>query len=277
MNLTHRGPGYTGCEMMMSKTILISSMGPVATITLNRPEVHHAMNPEMIRELNLAFSEIAEKPDIRLILFGSSGSHFCAGADLNWMKQGIEQNEEELIKEGLELGRLFKLMTEVPQIIVTTLKGKVMGGANGLVAASDLVIAESNTSFSFSEVKLGLVPATIAPFIMNRVGRSRASVWMITGRSFGAKEAVSAGLAHFSFEEGELETERMKLVEELLSGGPEAMTGIKKMLLWLESDRNPKEVAEKCAAILAKFRVSDQGQKGMKAFLEKRRPDWNEK
>lgn len=276
MNLTHRGPEYTGCKMKQNKTILIRTLGPVATITLNRPEVYHALNPEMIRELSLAFSEIAQKPHIRVILFESSGAHFCAGADLNWMKQGMAYSEEELIKEGMELGGLFKLMTQVPQIIVTSLRGKVIGGANGLVAASDLVIAESNTRFSFSEVKLGLVPATIAPFIINRVGRSRASAWMLTGRSFGAEEAVSSGLAHFSFENGELEKEKMKLVEELLSGGPEAMTGIKEMLLWLESERNPQEVAKKSAAILAKFRVSDQGQKGMKAFLEKRRPDWNE-
>ena len=262
--------------MKKSKSILISSRGPVATIMLNRPEVHHAMNPDMIRDLIQAFSEIAEKPSIRLILLGSSGAHFCAGADLNWMKQGMEQTEETLKKEGLELAGLFKLMTSVPQIILTTVRGKVMGGANGLVAASDLVFAESNTSFSFSEVKLGLVPATIAPFIMNRVGRSRASAWMITGRSFGAEEAVSAGLAHFSFEEKDLEAEKMKLVDELLSGGPEAMTGIKKMLLWLETERNPEEIAEKSAAILAKFRVSDEGQEGMKAFLDKRRPDWNE-
>lgn len=230
----------------------------------------------MIRELSQAFSEIAENPGIRLILLGSSGAHFCAGADLNWMKQGVEQTEETLKKEGLELVGLFKLMTEVPQIILTTTRGKVMGGANGLVAASDLVFAESNTRFSFSEVKLGLVPATIAPFVVNRVGRSRASAWMITGRSFGAEEAVSAGLAHFSFEEEVLEAERKKIVDELLSGGPLAMSGIKKMLLWLESEPNPEEVPEKSASILAEFRISDEGQKGMKAFMDKKRPDWND-
>lgn len=230
----------------------------------------------MIRELSHAFTEIAENPAIRLILLGSSGPHFCAGADLNWMKQGIELTEETLKKEGLELVGLFKLMTEVPQIILTTTKGKVMGGANGLVAASDLVFAESNTRFSFSEVKLGLVPATIAPFVVNRVGRSRAAAWMITGRSFGAEEAVSAGLAHFSFEEGVLEAEKKKIVDELLSGGPLALSGIKKMLLWLESEPNPEEVPEKSASILAKFRVSDEGQKGMKAFIDKKRPDWND-
>ena len=255
---------------------MISSRGPVASLMLNRPEAHHAMNQEMIRELVNAFTDLAENPAIRIILLGSTGVHFCAGADLNWMEQGKNLNEETLKNEGLELALLFKLMTEIPQIIITTARGKVMGGANGLLAASDLVIAESNTRFSFSEVKLGLVPATIAPFVMNRVGRSRASAWMITGRSFGAEEAVSAGLAHFSFEEKMLEAEKTKLVKELLSGGPLALTGIKKMLLWLESEQNPEEVMEKTASILAKFRISDEGQKGMKAFLDKKRPNWND-
>jgi len=263
--------------MKQYKTIEVSLRAPLASIKLNRPDVHHALNLEMIRELSRAFSKIAKNPAIRLILLGSSGKHFCAGADLLWMKQGLVQTEKTLKREGLELAGLFKLMKEVPQVILTTTQGKIMGGANGLVAASDLVLAASDSRFSFSEVKLGLVPATIAPFVLSRVGRSRARDWMLTGRSFGAEEAVSAGLAHFLFEGKVLETERKKLVNELLSGGPEALRGIKQMLLWLESEPSAEKIAEESASILSKFRKSEEGQKGMKAFLDKKKADWDER
>ncbi len=263
--------------MTENKTILISIHGPVATITLNRPAVHHAMNLEMIRELSAEFSRLDKEAGIRIILLRSSGEHFCAGADLNWMSEGMKQNESQLKRESMELARLFSLMTRISPIILTTVSGKVMGGANGLVAASDLVIADESTRFAFSEVKLGLIPATIAPYVVRRIGKSRAAAWMITGRGFSSEEARCAGLVDFSCEKGQMEEESTKVLKDLLSGGPEALAGIKKMLHNFDFDMDADSVIEKSAGILARIRISPEGQEGMKAFLEKRRPKWNEK
>ncbi len=262
--------------MEQKETILTSVNGPVATIELKRPEVHHAMNLQMIRELSGAFSLFGKEPGIRIILLRSSGEHFCAGADLNWMRDGMNQPEEQLKQESMELAGLFLLMTEIPRIILTAVSGKVIGGANGLVAASDLVIAERSARFSFSEVKLGLIPGTIAPFVIRRVGKSRAAAWMITGRWFDAEEARWAGLVDDTCETGSLEAKSSKILEDLLACGPEAMAGIKQMVQQFDFGEESHKMVEKSAGILARFRISPEGQEGMTAFFEKRRPAWNE-
>ncbi|MDX2430988.1 MAG: enoyl-CoA hydratase-related protein [Bacteroides sp.] len=263
--------------MPETKTILTSIEGPVATITLNRPAVHHAINLEMIRELTEALSRFDKEPDISIILLRSTGEHFCAGADLNWMKEGMKQRESQLKKESMELASLFSLMTRVSAIILTAVSGKVVGGANGLVAASDLVIADESTRFAFSEVKLGLIPATIAPYVVRRLGKSKAAAWMLTGRWFSSEEAKCAGLVDFSCKKGKLEEECSKVLKDLRSGGPEALAGIKDMLHNFDFDMDADRIIEKSAGILARLRISSEGQEGMKAFLEKRRPRWNEK
>ncbi len=263
--------------MKKPETILISSRAPVATIILNRPTVHHAINLEMIRELTEAFSCFDKEPGIRIILLRSTGEHFCAGADLNWMQEGMNQSEEQLKKETMELARLFSLMTRNRCIILTAVSGKVIGGANGLVAASDLVLADASALFSFSEVKLGMVPATIAPHVVSRLGKKRAAAWMISGRRFNTKEALCAGLIDISCETGHLEKESSRILEELLTGGPEAMAGIKEMLMQFDFALDADTTIEKSAEILARFRTSNEGQEGMKAFLEKRKAAWNGK
>jgi methylglutaconyl-CoA hydratase len=146
-----------------------------------------------------------------------------------------------------------------------------------LVAASDLVIADPSTHFSFSEVKLGLIPATIAPFVVKRVGKSRAAAWMITGRWFDAEEALSAGLIDFVSGKGSPEEEGSNILKDLLSCGPEAMAGIKHMIRQFDFGEESGKIVEKSAEILARFRISPEGQEGMSAFFEKRRPAWNEK
>lgn len=263
--------------MGKTKTILTSIDGAVGTITLNRPELHHAMNMEMISELNQTFSGFGKDPGIRIILLRSTGEHFCAGADLNWMRGSMGLDEEQLKQEGIELASLFAKMRDLPKIILTAVSGKVIGGANGLVAASDLVIAEPTTRFAFSEVKLGLIPATIAPFVVYRVGRSRAAAWMISGRWFDAEEAASAGLVQFICERDELKKETATLLKELLSGGPEALRGIKQMMQSFDFTQDAEKIIDESAENMARFRISPEGQEGMQAFLEKRKPRWNEK
>lgn len=261
--------------MKYTETIIRSIRGPVATITLNRPRVRHAINLEMIRELTASFNHYNSDTTIRIIHLRSDGEHFCAGADLKWMKEGLNQSEEKLLGESLELARLFILMRNISPIVVTSVQGKVMGGANGLVAASDLVLAEENTGFAFPEVKLGLIPATIAPFVIKRIGKSKAAAWMISGRSFSAKEALGAGLLDFICETGQLEADSEKLIRDLLSGGPRAMAGIKKMINTYDAGENMEDLLQNSAQILARLRKAAEGQEGMKAFLEKRKPGWD--
>jgi methylglutaconyl-CoA hydratase len=257
------------------KTIKISKEGPVGTITLNRPRVHHAMNIEMVRDLSTAFSAFSDDPALSIVLLRSDGPNFCAGADLKWMKEGLNQTEAQLMEESAELAELFRLMHEFPGIVVASVQGRAMGGAVGLIAASDLVIAENSASFTFSEVKLGLVPATIAPYVIRKTGQGRAAGWMLSGRPFNAVDAREAGLVHFLCDEGSLEEETKSLVRDLKSNGPGAMKGIKEMLRGFPFQEDPGKTGLESAEIIARFRISPEGQEGMNAFFEKRKPYWN--
>jgi len=177
----------------------------------------------------------------------------------------------------MELAGLFRLITEILIPCVCAVQGKVIGGANGLVAASDLVIAENTARFSFSEVKLGLIPATIVPFVICKAGRSRTAAWMLSGEPFSSGEALAGGLVHYTCAEGELEKRTGQVISQLLKGGPEAMKGIKKMLREFSAHGGAQTIQEETAELIAKTRISPEGQEGMNAFLEKRKPDWNVK
>jgi len=262
--------------MQKRNTIGVELKEHVATISLNRPEVHNALNLEMIRELTTSIRELELDDRYRIVVLTSHGKHFSAGADLNWMQNGMKHSPEQLKKESMELANLFRAVSESDLIIVTSVQGKVVGGANGLVAASDIVLAERYSSFTFPEVKLGLVPATIAPYVMKKAGYSRTSEWMISGRSIGAAEAKSEGLVHHLCNEGELKKRTDEILDELLANGPEAMKGIKQLLHKLGTGMPQQQIQEYTADIIAKFRISPEGQEGIRAFLEKRRPGWSE-
>jgi methylglutaconyl-CoA hydratase len=263
--------------MSKYRTILSSSRGHLGEIILNRPHVHHAINIEMIREITGLLSEMESDPRIRMILFRAPGENFSSGADLKWMKEGMDQSRDALERESMELAGLFRLISQAAPVVIAAVQGKVMGGANGIVAASDIVIAEDTARFSFSEVKLGLVPATIAPFVVRKAGLSRSAEWMLTGRMIGAAEAHSGGLVHYLCPEGTLEKETGQLVESLLSNGPEAMKGIKQLFRELPLWSDPLKTQAETAKIIASYRISPEGQEGLNAFLEKRKPGWDDR
>jgi methylglutaconyl-CoA hydratase len=262
----------------MSKytTILKSVKGYLGEIVLNRPDVHHAINIEMIREITHLLSALERDRSIRIVLFRAPGENFSSGADLNWMREGMDQSRDQLEKESMELAGMFRLIWEAAPVVVTAVQGKVLGGANGIVAASDIVIAEDTARFSFSEVKLGLVPATIAPFVVRKAGFGRSAEWMLTGRMINAAEAHSGGLVHYLCKEGTLEQETGQLVYDLLSNGPEAMKGIKHLLRQLFSYDDPLKIQSETAKTIARFRISPEGQEGLNSFFEKRKPSWND-
>jgi methylglutaconyl-CoA hydratase len=246
-------------------TIQTSSAGPVGTITLNRPRVHHALNMTMIRELTDALHCLGGDDQVRIVLLRSTGANFSAGADINWMREGMNQSREQLKQESMELAGLFRLITEIPVPCVCAVQGKVIGG----------VIAENTARFSFSEVKLGLIPATIVPFVIRKAGRSRTAAWMLSGEPFSSGKALAGGLVHYTCAEGELEKRTAQVISQLLKGGPEAMKGIKKMLREFSTHGGAQTIQEETAELIAKTRISPEGQEGMNAFLEKRKPDWD--
>ena len=258
---------------MSNAFIITSETGHIGQIILNRPEVHNAMHIGMIREISEAMQEFDKREEIRIIFISANGQNFSAGADLNWMKEGLEQDKETLYHESRELAGLFNTIYNASKITVSLVKGKVMGGANGIIAASDIPIAITGTSFAFSEVKLGLIPATIAPYVVQRTGKTAACEWMLSGRFFTAEEALQKGLIARIVPE-EVADRPEELLDPLLRNGPEAMKGVKRMLRKQQLDQHPDQLIESTSQLIATYRVSEEGQEGVRAFFEKRQPRW---
>jgi len=242
---------------------------------MHRPEVRNAFHIGMIRELIACFGELESESRITLVRLTSSGPHFSSGADLNWMREGQKQGKEQLRNESLELYDLFRTIRSSRMIVVASVRGRAMGGALGLLAASDIVVAEDSSSFAFSEVKLGLAPSIIAPFVAGKIGYSRSNELMLTGRTFIAESALEYGLVHYICREGSLEEETEKVLDQIRSNGPRAMSAVKFLLQQLQSDADPARVREFTAELIARLRTSEEGQEGMSAFLEKRDPLWH--
>lgn len=262
--------------MKENRYIIESSDVHVGTITLNRPEMHNALHIEMIREISDAFRRLSKDKNLRLIVIRSNGENFSAGADLNWMRQGVDQSKEELTRESEELARLFNDIYSSPIVTLAVAKGKVMGGANGIIAAADISVASADAVFAFSEVKLGLIPATIAPYVVATTGKNVAREWMLTGRQIDAREATERGLVNILSPDENPDTTVQQLIKTLLNNGPQAMKGVKKMFMNNELIRDPREQLKSTARLIATYRISEEGQEGIQAFFEKRKPAWND-
>ena len=254
-------------------TIAISK-GIVTTIELNRPEVHNAMNDVMISELKEAFDQAGKRDNTRVIILRGRGKSFCAGADLNYMKSIAAFGFEENAKDSQKLAALFKSVYDCPVPTIALVHGSAFGGANGLLAACDIVIAERNTTFAFSEVKLGIAPATIAPFVIRRIGEFGAKELMLTGKRFKSAEAEKWNLVNHVVEENKLEETLEIITNQLLSSGPQAIKETKKLIEKVVDSNNMDELINYTTNIIASLRASDEGQEGMAAFLEKRKANW---
>ena len=259
------------------ETISVTTQGTTSTLTLNRPHVHNAMDITMIRELSQVIDQLREAGDVTVVNLCAEGKNFSAGADINWMREGLEQSSEQLEAESMELAYLFHAIANSPMIFVASVQGKAMGGANGLVAAADIVIAANNASFAFSEVKLGLVPATIAPYVVKKIGYSRSLELMISGRPFSAQEAREINLVHLLCEETDLGTLTQRYLSDLKRNGPKAMSGVKTLLAEVQKEEDSRRLQELTAKLIAHYRTSVEGQEGMQAFFDKRDPEWYEK
>ncbi len=256
------------------QTIIIKE-GIVTSIWLNRPELHNAMNDVMIADLTHAFQQIPEDKSVRLIVLRGKGKSFCAGADLNYMKSIAQFGFEENEKDGKKLATLFQSIYECPIPTLAVVHGAAYGGANGLLAACDMVVADENTNFAFSEVKLGIAPATISPFVIKRIGEFGAKELMMTGKRFKGKEAEKWKLVNHAVTEDKLEEATDRLIKQILSSGPQAVKATKRLIdKVVNNKKSIEDNIEYTSSLIAELRASDEGQEGMTAFLEKRKANW---
>jgi len=257
----------------MFETIKYEAQDRVATITFNRPEVRNAFNWKMVEELFAVFKEMNKSGDIRVVVLTGEGTCFCAGADLNWMKDVMTKSFEFNYKESLRLAELFYLIYSLPKPVVGRINGPAIGGGTGFVSVCDIAVASTKAKFSFSEVRIGLVPSDISPFMLRKCGEGSIREYFLTGRRLNAEDALRIGLVNKVVEEEQLDTETQRIVNELLKGSPNALRVCKDLLEKVPLQPFDK-VREFTAETLANLRKSKEAQEGMEAFLEKRKPEW---
>ena len=254
-------------------TISYSLDNKIAKINLARPEVHNAFNEVMIAELTHVFSRISQDDSARVVVLTGNGESFCAGADLNWMKKMINFSYQQNLEDSLKLAELFYLMYSLPKPIIARINGTAIGGGTGLVAVCDIAIAAEKARFSLSEVKLGLVPACISPYVIRKVGEGRCREFFLTGERLTANRALELGLVNQVVPLEGLDQAVEEKVKQLISSGPKAIAMCKELLKNVPG-MSFDEAKTYTADMIASMRIGDEGQEGMNAFLEKRKPKW---
>jgi len=260
---------------MKYDTIDIRKTKDVTTVYLNRPDVHNAMNEKLIKELTSCFNEFYKDDNIRIIILTGNGKSFCSGADLHWMKSIMKYSKEENIKDSNLLLDLYETIYNCPKPVIGRINGSAFGGGIGLIAVCDIVIAFTECKFAFSEVKLGIIPAVISTYVVRRIGKSNLRRLFITGERFDSKYAKEIGLVDHVVAEHDLNEIINQYIELIKFSGPNAIKEVKKLVDAYEKfdlekykDFTVKKIAE--------LRISDEGQEGMNAFLEKRKAKWSE-
>lgn len=248
--------------------------GPVARINLNRPERHNALILELIEELSLALDELATRDDIHFVVLSGNGRSFCAGADLNWFYSSEQLSLEQNTERYRHLANLLLKIYQLPQVTIATVWGNVFGGGIGLMAACDFVLADASTRFMFSEVKLGLLPATILPFVAKRLSIQNLRKWVLTGTLFSVPEAQETGLIDILCQTGEIETCLTGFLASFDQAAPSAVKKAKQMINRVVSGEIDVTDSNTTARILAETLLEPDGQEGIHAFLEKRKPEW---
>ncbi len=255
-----------------SEHLLIECNEGVATLTLNRLQQHNAFNAELIKELQKALDQFAQDTSIRVVTIKANGKYFCAGGDLKWFKNATQLTETENREDAALLARLLQTLNAFPKPTVAIIQGSAFGGGVGLIACCDIAIAAHSASFALSEVKLGLVPATIAPYVLRAIGARQLRSLALTAQAFTSEEAYHIGLVHHVVNDSLLAATADNVIAQLLKNGPIAMSTTKKLIQDLSS--NPNGELEKTAQLLAQIRVSSEAQEGLSAFFEKRSPSW---
>ncbi len=248
--------------------------GDVVTLALNRPESHNAFTPEMMAALHELFVQAADRDDVRVIVLTGNGRSFCAGADLAFMRSAADYTFEQNVTDGQAIFDLMRAVDECPKPVVGRVNGAAIGGGTGLVSCCDIVVAVERATFGFSEVRLGIVPAVISPFVLAKIGVSNGRQYFLTGERFKAAEAQQIGLVHHVLaDEAALDAKVAERVAQLLAAAPGAQAAAKALIRTVAYQERTA-VRAYTAELIAQRRASDEGKEGMSAFLEKRLPWW---
>ena len=248
----------------------------VATVTLNRPQVHNAFNDDVIVRLAGIWTELAGRTDIRIVVLKGAGKSFSAGGDLDWMRKAGKATAEENRRSTLTLARMLKGLNDLPQATLALVHGNCMAGGTGLAACADIVVAVQDTKFALTEVRLGLTPATISPYVVAAIGPRQARRYFLTAERFDAVEACRIGLVHETVADaGALETRGLELVAALLQGAPGAIRDSKRLVARVAHQPVDDALMEFTAQNIADRRASAEGQEGLAAFFDKRKPNWS--
>ena len=246
----------------------------VATVTLNRPDVHNAFDDVLIRKLAEHLKALDNNSDVRVVVIRGAGKSFSAGADLNWMKRTSEYTQEQNLADARELADMLWTLNRLSKPTVAVVQGAAYGGGVGLVATCDIVVASDAAKFRLSEAKLGIMASVISPYVLAAIGESQARRYTLTAEPFGAVDAKRIGLVHDVVDADQLDAQTDHIVGMLLENGPAAMTAIKGLIFSLQGRPFDQTVVEETAAGIARIRASEEGKEGISAFLDKRKPNW---
>jgi methylglutaconyl-CoA hydratase len=256
------------------KHLLLDTTAGVTTVTLNRPDVRNAFNDEVIAEMTAVFLELGKRPEVRCIVLAAAGPAFCAGADLNWMKQVAGYTREQNIEDAGGLARMLEVLYKCPQPTIARVQGDVYAGGTGLVAACDIAVSVDSANFCLSETRLGLIPATISPYVIRAMGARAAHRWFLTAERFGAAEAHRVGLVHEVVAAAQLDAKVGEIAKALVQAGPEAVKACKQLVHDVAGHEISSGLIRRTVEGIADIRVSDEGREGIQSFLGKRKPSW---
>jgi methylglutaconyl-CoA hydratase len=259
---------------MTFTTLTISREGKTATVTLNRPDVRNAFNETTIAEIAQAFRELGADADLRAIVLAANGPAFCAGADLNWMKKMAGYTHAENQADALQLAEMLRTIYLCPKPVVAKVQGDCYAGGMGLVAACDIIVAVDEANFCLSEVKLGLIPATISPYVIKAMGENASRRYFLTAERFSAQEALRIGFAHEVVAADALDFKVGEIVKALVNNSPNAVQQAKVLVREVVGQTVNDALLADTAERIAQIRASEQGREGVASFLEKRKPSW---
>lgn len=258
----------------MSNALTIAVQDRIARITLSRPEVRNAFNDAVIQELKAAFEAVGQREDVRAVVLAAVGTAFCAGADLNWMRRMADYTREENLADAGQLAAMLKAIYECPKPTIAAVQGDVFAGGMGLVAACDMAVSVDTATYCLSEVKLGLIPATISPYVIRAMGARASHRYFLTAERFSAKEAHRIGFVHELVDADALDAKANELAQALVSASPAAVKACKQLVQDVAERPIDAALIAATAESIADIRASEQGREGVQSYLQKRKPSW---
>jgi methylglutaconyl-CoA hydratase len=258
----------------MFETLTIERAGPVATLWMDRPDVFNAFNEQLIDELTRACEQLDKDAEVRVVVLGGRGTHFSAGADLNWMRRAAQASEQENLEDARRFARMLRTLSTLSKPTIARVQGAALGGGTGLAAACDMAVATADAVFSTSEVKFGIIPAVISPYVLRAIGPRHAMRYFQTAERISAERALAIGLVHEVAAVDQLDAAIAALVKPLLAGGPLAQKAAKDLIAAVQGRPLDDDTLEETARRIARQRRTDEAREGVSAFLDKRLPAW---